>query len=355
MRKKVKKSGASRWIITALLSVIATLSVVLVITQSGGTLPFFKAYEENDSVAFTSQPQTAAPTTEPPATTESATLPAPVYTMPPEEGLISEIALVADLTDDKIIFSKNSDLETSPASLTKIVTVSVVLQKYAHNPATTWVTVPEEAVKPFENTIASVVPLRAGEAVTLTDLLNCTMLPSACDAANVLAYYCGNGDPQKFIDEMNAYVESIGCTSTHFMNAHGLDADGQYTTAEDMYIITKAALNIPGFTDLVGKNSYTMTRNGPDLPRTVLSTVAITSKDSSYYFPYASGIKTGSTSKAGRCFVTTAEKDGRRYLSITMKSPFYAWDAEPEKVLAAQIDGLNLLKWAFDCAGIQTQ
>lgn len=275
MRKNNETKSASRWIITVLVFIIAALAATLVILHSDSALSLF---EKTTQAPATEAPETSAITTTQPTTAEPTTLPTPVYTMPPEEGLISEIALVADLDEDKIIFSKNSDLETAPASLTKIVTASVVLQKYADNPVTTWVNVPEEAVKPFEGTIASVVPLRAGERVTLQDLLNCTMLPSACDAANVLAYYCGDGDPQKFIDEMNAYVESIGCKNTHFMNSHGLDAEGQHTTAEDMYIITKAALNIPGFTDLVGKASYTMAKNGPDLPRTVNTTVALLSK-----------------------------------------------------------------------------
>lgn len=339
-----------RWVITILLFITAALATTLVILQTVGESSLSPdSYEEPPVIPHATS---VTQTTQAETTAMPTTRPAPVYTLPPEEGLISEIALVADLNEDKIVFSKNSDLETSPASLTKIVTTSLVLQKYGDKLATTWVNVPEEAVKPFEGTIASVVPLRAGETVTLEDLVYATMLPSACDAANVLAYFCGNGDPQKFIDEMNAYVESIGCANTHFMNAHGLDAEGQHTTAEDMYIIAKAAMNIPGFTGIVSKSSFTMSRNSPDLPRTISTTVALISKESPYYLPNALGIKTGSTSKAGRCLITTAEKDGCRYLSITMKAPFNAWDTEKEKILAAQIDGFNLLKWAFACAGV---
>lgn len=342
-----------RWMVTILIFLIAVLATALAFLYTGGNFTFFSRFSGGTS-PMDLPPLSVTPpvvtTTSAPATTR----PRPVYTQAPEDTLTSEIALVADLNEDKIIFTKNADTETSPASLTKIVTASLILREYGDRLGTTYVTVPEEAIRPFRGTIASVVPLKAGETLTMLDLLHCILLPSACDAANVIAYYYGGGDPQPFVDAMNAYVDSIGCTNTHFMNAHGLDAKGQYTTAQDMYIITKEALNIPGFSAIVSKSSYTLSKNGPDLQRKISTTNALICKDSPYYFPYAKGVKTGSTSKAGRCLITTAEKDGFRYLSITMKAPFNAWETDKEKIFASQIDGLHLLQWAFSCAGVET-
>ena len=104
--------------------------------------------------------------------------------------------------------------------------------------------------------------------------------------------------------------------------------------------------------EIADNSSYTLSKNSPADPRHVVSTIALINPDSPYYFPYAKGIKTGSTSRAGRCLITTAEKDGQRFLAITMKAPYNSMDTEIEKILAAQIDNLHLLQWAFSCAGI---
>ena len=76
----------------------------------------------------------------------------------------------------------------------------------------------------------------------MKDLLYALMLRSACEGASIIADYIGEGDIQKFVDMMNAKAEEIGCTNTHFVNAHGLDEPDQLTTAYDMYLITNYAL-----------------------------------------------------------------------------------------------------------------
>lgn len=337
-------SGGIRWTITILLCVAAILLILLLFLYKGDEWTFFRGSSSTVTAEYVSSIETTL------GTTAETTKAVPVYTQAP--ALTSEIALAADLTNDKIIYEQNADQITAPASLTKIVTALIALEKYGDILGSTYVTVPEEALRPFEGTIASVVPLKAGETVTMKDLLYCTLLPSACDAANVIAYYYGNGNPQIFIDQMNRYVESLGCQNTHFVNSHGLDSPEQTTTAKDMYLIAKAAINTQDFMEIAEHTSYTVSKNGPDDPSRVYSTIALMRSDSPYYFPYAKGIKTGSTSQAGRCLITTAEKDGQSFLIITMKAPYSSLDTETEKILAAQIDSLHLLQWAFSCAGI---
>lgn len=338
-------SSKMRWTITILFFVISVLLAALLFLYKGEEIAL---YWNNRTVT---PPQTSSSeTTSAQTTVQPTTKATPVYTQAP--SLTSEIALVADLGNDKIIYELNADEITAPASLTKIVTALIALQKYGDALNTTYVTVTEEALRPFEGTIASVVPLRAGETVTMSDLLYSAMLPSACDAANVIAHYYGNGNPQVFVDEMNRYVEKLGCKNTHFVNAHGLDSEEQTTTAKDMYLIAKAAITVPALMEIADNSSYTLSKNSPADPRRVVSTIALMNPDSPYYFPYAKGIKTGSTSRAGRCLITTAEKDGQRFLTITMKAPYNSMDTEMEKILAAQIDNLRLLQWAFFCAGI---
>lgn len=299
------------------------------------------------------QSSTSAPVTStaPPATTEPPTTAAPVYT-PFEEELAGEIALFIDLNNEKTLFEKNSEQITAPASLTKIVTACVLLQKYGDNLKDVQVKVPKEAIAQFEGTVASVVPLSAGETVSMYELLYSIMLPSACDAANVAAYYYGDGDPQPFVDEMNNFVEKLGCKDTHFMNPHGLDAEGHQTTARDMYKIAKAAMEIPQFMEIVGNTTFIVKGDGSVPERKINSTIALMNKESPCYFPYATGIKTGSTSKAGRCIITIAQKDGYNFMCIVMKAPYSRQESENDYTLAAQYDAQKLLNWAFDCANI---
>ncbi len=336
--------GGIRWTITILLCIAAVLLILLLFLCKGDEWTFFRGSSSTVTAEYISSAETTF------ETTAETTKAVPVYTQAP--SLTSEIALAADLTNDKIVYEQNAEQITAPASLTKIVTALIALEKYGDILGSTYVTVPEEALRPFEGTIASVVPLKAGETVTMKDLLYCTLLPSACDAANVIAYYYGNGNPQIFIDQMNRYVKSLGCQHTHFVNSHGLDSPEQTTTAKDMYLIAKAAINTQDFMEITEHTSYTVSKNGPDDPPRVYSTIALMRSDSPYYFPYAKGIKTGSTSQAGRCLITTAEKDGQSFLIITMKAPYSSLDTEPEKILAAQIDSLHLLQWAFSCAEI---
>ena len=223
-------SSKMRWTITILFFVISVLLAALLFLYKGEELAL---YWNNHMVTPPSQ-TFSLETTSAQTTAQPTTKAVPVYTQAP--SLTCEIALVADLSNDNIIYELNADEITAPASLTKIVTALIALEKYGDALNTTYVTVTEEALRPFEGTIASVVPLRAGETVTMSDLLYSAMLPSACDAANMIAHYYGNGDPQVFIDEMNRYVENLGCQNTYFVNAHGLDSEEQITTAKDMYL-----------------------------------------------------------------------------------------------------------------------
>jgi D-alanyl-D-alanine carboxypeptidase (penicillin-binding protein 5/6) len=197
------------------------------------------------------------------------------------------------------------------------------------------------------NTGASTIDLQPGEEITVEDLLYACMVPSACDAAAVLAEYYGGGNQAAFVEKMNEKAKELGADSTHFVNAHGLHDDNQYTTARDMYTITKAALETPGFETIATTVRYTFkaTNKHPE-ERTYSHTNLMINQSigGEYYYPYAKGIKTGTTDESGKNLVTIASKDGFNYLLVTMGAPF---EIDGVRDNYAILDQQKLYKWAF--------
>ncbi len=266
----------------------------------------------------------------------------------------TEIALLVNADTDTVIYSKNADMITAPASLTKVVTAMVVLSK--GDSMDTKITCSQKAVDSLLGTGGTMAGLLAGEEVSLEMLLYCLFLPSANDAAAVLAEHYGGGDPQKFVDEMNEYVKKLGCKDTFFANPHGLDDEDikgfnlktqNQTTANDMYLISKEALKNDIIKKVSSKYGKTMPpTNKYEKERYLYNTNALLNDYSYYYYDGAIGLKTGTTDKAGACLISSATKDGYTYISIAMKGNF-DYIAAGEARNTAFITCRDMLKWAF--------
>ncbi len=266
----------------------------------------------------------------------------------------SEIALLVNVDTDTVIYSKNADKITAPASLTKIVTALVVLDK--GDPLSKKITCSKKAVDSILGTGSSIAGLYAGEKTTLEMLLYCLFLPSANDAAAVLAYHYGEGDEQKFVNEMNEYVKNLGCENTYFANPHGLDDEStkgfdsdkqSRTTANDMYIISKHALKNETIKKISSKYGKTMPKTNKSDVRYLYNTNPLLNDYSYYYYPGATGLKTGTTDKAGTCLISSATKNGYTYISIAMKGVGnYYLDGEGRNT--AYLTCRYMLKWAFE-------
>ena len=265
----------------------------------------------------------------------------------------SEIALLVNVDTDTVIYAKNADKITAPASLTKIVTALVVLDK--GDPLSKKITCSKKAVDSILGTGSSIAGLYAGEKTTIEMLLYCLFLPSANDAAAVLAYHYGEGDEQKFVNDMNEYVEKLGCKNTHFSNPHGLDDEStkgfesdkqSRTTANDMYIIAKHALKNETIKKISSKYGKTMPKTNKSDVRYLYNTNPLLNDYSYYYYPGAIGLKTGTTDKAGTCLISSATKNGYTYISIAMKGVNnYYLDGEGRNT--AYLTCRYMLKWAF--------
>ncbi len=265
----------------------------------------------------------------------------------------TDIALLVNADTDTVIYSKNADMITAPASLAKITTALVALSKC--NDLQTVITCSENAIDSLLGTGSSIAGLKAGEQVTFEMLLYCLFLPSANDAAAVIAEHFGNGDATVFVAEMNEYVKKLGCKNTYFANPHGLDdtsiegfdSEAQNrTTANDMYLIAKAALANDHIRQISTKYGKTMPATNKSDIRYLYNTNPLLNSYSYYYYEGAIGLKTGTTDKAGCCLISSATKDGYTYISIAMKgNDKYVADGEYRNT--AYLMCRYMLKWAF--------
>jgi D-alanyl-D-alanine carboxypeptidase (penicillin-binding protein 5/6) len=260
----------------------------------------------------------------------------------------SEIVLLINTDSETVILDKNANKRTAPASLTKIVTCMLVLENCPDLSAT--VTCKRECLNGLYQMNAATAGILPGETLTINDLLYCLMLPSAADAANILADYVGGGI-DNFVVMMNEFVAKLGCKNTKFVNAHGLDSNPNgYTTANDLYVITKYALKNNTFKEITSTSRYDVapTEKYPYTRYLHNTNKMMNPGIRDYYHKSVSGVKTGTTEKAGRCVITTASQDGYNYMLIVMNAPQYDIDKDGVEENVAFTESKKIYNWAFD-------
>ena len=163
------------------------------------------------------------------------------------------------------------------------------------------------------------IGLQAGETVRRIDMMYAMLLPSANDAASVLAVDT-SGSLAAFAAQMNVRASQLGCTATHFTCPHGLYDGGNYSTARDVAKIALACYANPTYRQIADTVSYKLPATNVHPARTVTTTNKLLQPGSGYYRSYAHGMKTGFTTQAGRCFVTFAQQDGHTYGLVILGS-----------------------------------
>ncbi len=260
----------------------------------------------------------------------------------PDVELYSKAYMLINLDDNSfpVVAQKNVDEKLYPASLTKIVTAMVTLNNVSDLSTTTTVT--QGAIDVLRGSGAQIAQLKVGDSVTIEQLLYLTLVHSACDATEVLAEYIG-GTREKFVEMMNDYVDSLGCENTHFTNPDGLHDADHYTTVSDMAKISLDAVKNETFMKISTTVEYKYGKTNFFHTNLMLRPNYV-----SYYYKYAEGIKTGSTSEAGYCVVTKASKDGYNYLAIVMGAPVIDYNKDGYKEKCSFIDAASLFRWAFN-------
>lgn len=265
-----------------------------------------------------------------------------------EGSIESDAVYLEELNTGTVVYEHYADesyrSRIYPASTTKVMTYIVVAENVP-DPDKTMIEITDESLADLDPD-SSVMGLayHIGESFSVTDLLYGLMLPSGNDAALVLAEYVGGEEGvDGFVDLMNRKAAQIGCKDTHFTSPHGLHDYNHYTTLLDMATITKYAMMIDGFMDICSTVSYKPAGFDEEI-RTTNYLLDENAEGGEYYYPYAKGIKTGYTDEAGKCLISTAEKDGCRYLCIAMGADY----SFVENVNYAMLDTVKLYDWAFD-------
>ncbi|MBQ7638018.1 MAG: D-alanyl-D-alanine carboxypeptidase [Clostridia bacterium] len=259
----------------------------------------------------------------------------------------AQIIYMISLDNGAVICDVNSTMRCAPASITKIVTAILTIEKCSDFDQV--ITAPSYCIRLLDGTNSSTAGILVGEQLTVRQLLYCMMVNSANDAANVLADFIGGGDIDTFVEQMNAFVRLLGCENTHFENAHGLDSENHYTTARDLALIYSYCLKNSMFCEICGTftseipptNMYTSTR----YLRNMNSLLNPGIKD--YYCEYAKTGKTGTTDNAGRCLISSASYDGYNYLSVVMNAKFYDCDDDGVEENMAFMVSKQLYEWAY--------
>ena len=244
----------------------------------------------------------------------AALLPTPALALE-DPNILAQHVLLMDANHDEVLYNKGADERAYPASITKVMTALLVLEAIDRGELSLeQVITPTDAINYNLSAEGSTQGIKPGEQMTVNDLLHCMLIASANEACNILAEaVCG--DIQVFIDRMNTRAAELGCTGTHFGNAHGLHQADHYTTAHDIYLFTKAAMEHKTFREIVRKEKHTVPATNLSDARTFYTTNSLISnwKFRGYTYSNAIGVKTGHTPEAGQCLVAAAV-DGDDYL-----------------------------------------
>ncbi|WP_347549894.1 D-alanyl-D-alanine carboxypeptidase family protein [Pseudalkalibacillus hwajinpoensis] len=237
----------------------------------------------------------------------------------------SESAVLMDGKTGQILYDKNGNQEMYPASITKIVTALMAVESGKLNESAT---VSQNA----RDVDGTRVYLEEGETVVLEKLVKGMMVNSGNDAAIAIAEHL-SGSVQAFAEDMNTFVkEEIGVENSHFTNPHGLFNENHVVTAEDMAKITQYAMKNNQFRSLAGIEQMDWSRENWD-------TTLINHHRLLLDYDYVTGGKNGYVSQSGFTLVTTAEKDNRELIAVTIK-------ANDDQI--AYQDTLTLLNYGFD-------
>ena len=215
----------------------------------------------------------------------------------------AKAAVVMEVSSGRVLYSQNSKQPLPIASTTKILTALVVLENCDINSV---VTVPEKAV----GVEGSSIYLAEGEKLTVRELLYGLMLRSGNDAATALALHCCD-TVEHFADLMNETAAGLGCENYSFANPHGLHDDDHYCSAMDLAKISAAAMRNEDFKEISSTKTVKISNETKDYPRVLYNKNKLFN-----LMTNATGIKTGFTKKAGRCFVGSSNQDGLELVTV---------------------------------------
>lgn len=276
--------------------------------------------------------------------------------LPQDPEISCKAALLVDANTGLPVYAKNEHQELYPASLTKIMTALLVLEAVDEGrlsldePLTASYT----ALHTGLSSDGSTANIKEGETMTAAQYLTCMLVVSANEACNVLAEAV-SGSVAAFVDAMNEKAALLGCVNTHFVNTTGLHDSQHYTSAWDLYLIVREAMKHDVFMSLCDTATATIPATNLSEARTLHTTNYLIGAwySRGYLNSDAHGIKTGSTSEAGHCLVSSATRGSLSFISVVLGGDRVT--LENNEIRTYSFYDTNLLfNWAFDSFSYQT-
>ena len=257
-----------------------------------------------------------------------------------EPTVTAEGAILIDAKNGNVLYEKNADKKMYPASITKIMTALLALEKVQSGELS--LEQPITYSQTADDTMAadgSNIALKVGETMVLDDLLKGLLLASGNDAAAAIAETIG-GSIDGFVTMMNEKATALGLKSTHFANPHGLHSEEHYTTPADLAIIAREAMKNETFVSIVECAHIKLAPTNITEERYYINTNNLVSKMRYPYYFYdkATGIKTGSTTEAGYCLVSSAKDGNKEVIAVVLKA---------KDISASHTDSKNLLEYGL--------
>lgn len=270
----------------------------------------------------------------------------PVYSSQETPSVYAPSCILIEASTGKILFAKNANSKMYPASTTKVMTAILALENCN---LTDVAVVSHDAIFNVPTGYAN-ANLQEGEELTIEQLLYVLLIPSANDAAFVLAEHIA-GSVESFSDMMNDKAIEIGCKNTHFVNPNGIHDENHYSTAYDLALMGQYAMKNEVFRKIVSTTIYTLpTTNKYDKTDRIFGTTNDLIKTSSkYYYKYTTGAKTGYTDAAGNCIIATAKKDDVELIAVILHD-----DKTEDGTSTRAIDCKTLFEYGFNNFSFKT-
>ncbi len=265
-----------------------------------------------------------------------------------QEGMqiYSEAAILIESTTGKVLYEKNMNERKYPASITKVLTAIIALEKCDLDEVAT---ASYNAVNSIKSGYTK-ADIQVGEKFSIEELLNVMMVQSANEAATIIAEHI-SGSVSEFAKLMNEKAKEIGCRNSNFVNANGVHNENHYSTAYDMAIIAKYCMQNEVFRRLASMMECSLPRTEywkdeqveEHGERIFKNTNKLLIKDNRYYYPYAIGVKTGFTTPAKNCLISASNKNGFELISVVL----HAETAE-DGLSARYLDTINLFEYGYN-------
>lgn len=268
-----------------------------------------------------------------------------------DPAIRAKAALLVEAETGTILYDKNIHDELSIASTTKIMSALLIFEAIDRGELRLdqSITATASALRglPEDGSTADIVE---GETLTVEQLLYCMLVISANETCNILGEAVA-GSVEGFVERMNQRAQELGCQNTHFANTTGLTQSGHYSSAYDLYLITRQAMQYDEFMTMVNTKSYEIPpTNKTEEERVLHSTNALISnwRLAGYLYSGAQGIKTGSTDAAGQCLVSSAVRGSRTLISVVLGAERVEKENGSGYIVESFTETARLFDWGFD-------